>query len=194
MVASLLRRQLNLAVGLLQAGTAAILLKGMESGAVVSNTFAWLQIATVLAGAMFCITQAAAAGLQQQQLLSLAASAAGSCSPGGSTTGSTMGSVHSQQTEPQGDECKYQGDSTSVSSSTGCELTWSESGAVSAEGLEQHAVCQLATAMLDEQQVSDMPSSLLSSVDCETRERRDPKYPAVMSATCNLLTLLQLAL
>lgn len=51
----LLCRQLNLALGLLQAGTALVLLQGMHTGAVAASSWAaWAQLAAAAAGAAFC--------------------------------------------------------------------------------------------------------------------------------------------
>lgn len=193
-------RQLNLAMVFLQTASAVILLIGMEAGAVLSNAYAWFLMTAAVAGALFCCMQAAAAGLQQGQALSLAGIAIGSWTPSGSRA-SAFGSVHVQQSEQQGTmpSGTYSNAMAGTTVSTGgkasnlAELIPEDVIAI----LEQQAAARETPSQLrqlSQLQLSRLPDHLLSSVDWETREHRDPNYAAVLSATCILLTLLQLAL
>lgn len=180
-----------------------MLILGMEAGAVVSNTHVWLLVAAAVAGAIFCTTQAVAAGLEKQQLLKLAAIAVGSYTPVASATGSTVGSMHVQQEAKQG----HQGRSDSTCGVQACDrlrlsfsrlspgvavtdvaaaVPYTQLADVSSSHTDSHTCC------VGEEH--DVPHAQLSSIECEAVERGDPHYAAVTNATCILLTLLQLAL
>lgn len=71
-------RQVAAALGAMQAVTAWVLVKGMQSGAVAAGPYSCCTIALMSAGACFCWSQAATANSQQQWQGSVASSAAGS--------------------------------------------------------------------------------------------------------------------
>lgn len=182
------RRQLNLALGVLQAGMAVVLLLAMEAGAVLPGVYAWAHVAAGAAGAVFCCVEAAAPGLQQELLLQIAVMSAA-----GTPIGSAMGSLHlsGQQELPQQQHTQQR---VSVTQLHNGDVTTAWSGQPGAAAA-CHAQAKDAAWMNTTGSTTDSELPLpLSSMQWESVEHADSRYAQVMQATVLLLTLLQLAL
>jgi hypothetical protein len=183
-------RQLNLAVGFLQAGMAVLLLLAMEAGAVLPSMYAWAHVAAGLAGTAFCCMQAAAPGLSQQQLLQIAAINAAA-----TPAGSAMGSMHLARQQEVLQQEKQQSKQQSKQQHNLVLQLHNEGGACMSATNSSPDTSRDAAYTNTRGSTTDNELPLpLSSMQWESVEHSDSRYGQVMQATVLLLTLLQLAL